>query len=213
MEPRLRERGAMFDDVEFENGFSQLIGSGKYDEAEQFLLTAYSEFKAANNRNDLDFVIGHLAHFYSFPESEDLAKAEHYCLEREVLSPGTHPKLQTAWFYFYTTCNFPETIKKVDEIAALKDADGINDYYSALAVKGHALLNLDRTEEAADVLRELLMMIKTNPPRFPFGDEMNFLEAAKPQQSLAPLVREILTFILPNMRSQQYVKRGKALLV
>ncbi|HEY6252425.1 MAG TPA: hypothetical protein VI685_20920 [Candidatus Angelobacter sp.] len=202
----------MVDVEELEKEMTGLIGDGNYKEAERCLLSAYAELKACDNKIDLDFVLGQLAFFYSLPRAKDLAKAEAYFLEREKLSPGTHAKLQTAWFYFYSASNFAKTIEKVDEIGVLKAASSSGDYYSALAVKGHALLILGKVTEADQVLQELLMLIKSYPPKFPFGDEMNFLEAAAHQVLLTSIVREILNLILPNIKSPEHAKRGEALL-
>jgi tetratricopeptide (TPR) repeat protein len=202
----------MFDQLLFDNRVSELIKSGKHREAEDQLLKAHAQLKAANAPRDLEHVAGRLAQFYSMPQTEDRVKAEDYFSECESMSSTAYTRLQTATFYFYVLKDFSKTIKKVEDIKALKDVSASPSYYSALTLKGQALINLGMIDEAGKVLNELLSMIRGNPAKFPFGDEINFLEAAVSYEALMPTSHEILSLIIPKIRSQEYVDRAKALL-
>lgn len=202
----------MFDQLGFDEKINDLIRKGRHREAESKLLEAHAELKASNAPSDLEYVAGRLAQFYSMPPAEDPVKAEKYFTECERLSSTAYARLQTATFYFYVLRDFPKTIRKVEEIKALKDVSGSASYYSALTLKGQALINLGMIDDAGRVLDELLSMIMGNPPKFPFGDEINFLEAAISYEALAPKSYQILSLIVPKIRSQEYVSRAKALL-
>jgi len=202
----------MFDQLVFDRKINDLIRKGKQREAESKLLEAHAELKAANAPSDLEHVAGRLAQFYSMPTTEDRVKAEQYFTECESLSSTAYSRLQTATFYFYVLRDFPKTIRKVEDIKAVKDVSGSPSYYSALTLKGQALINLGMIDDAGQVLDELLSMIRGNPPKFPFGDEINLLEAAVSYEALVPTSHEILSLIVPKIRSQEYVDRAKALL-
>lgn len=202
----------MFDEIAFDEELSELIRQGRQREAEEKLLEAHAKFSAANEQDSLVVITNRLAQFFLMPSSEDQTKAEYYFLECERLSSAAFARLQSATFYFYVQKDFNKTIKKVDEIKVLRDVRSSASYYSALTLKGQACINLGMTDEAAQVLQELLHMIKDSPPRYPFGDEVNFLEAAAKHDNLVSLSRQILALVIPKIRSQEYAERAKALL-
>lgn len=200
----------MFDEQSFDESFYRLVDEGHGDKAEELLLKAYSELKAADNKRDLEYVVSRLALFYSLPDTENLTRAEAYFLESEALAPGADSKRRTALFYFDVLRDFQRTVKKVDEIRPLQaDRDS---YYSALTLKGQALIKLEMPGDARQVIEELVSMIKTNPRGLPFGDEVNLLEAAISIPILAPRCREALELIIPKIRSKEYQERAKVLL-
>jgi hypothetical protein len=199
----------MFDEQSFDENFYRLVDEGHGEKAEELLLKAYSELKAANDVRDLEYVVGQLALFYSLPDTENLGRAKSYFLENEVLAPGAGSKRRTALFYFDILRDFQETVRKVDEIRPLEaDRDS---YYSALTLKGQALIKLEMLVDAKNVLEELLNLIKTNPRGLPYGDEMNLLQAAIPIPILTSTCLEILALITPKIRSKEYQERAKAL--
>jgi len=202
----------MFDRAALDKKTNKLMRSGQVKEAEDNLLKAYAESKAANNVQDLEWVLNRMAQFYSSPDTEDRDKAEHYFLEREALSSGLYARLQTATFYFYVLRNFPKTIHKVDEMKALREVTASPSYYSALTLKGQAFIELGKIDSANQVLEEMLLMIKMNSSKLPYGDEFNLLEAAMSNEILAARSRVILNLVIPRIRSQEYVEKAKALL-
>ena len=168
----------MFEIVAFDREINNLIRDGERERAEERLLKAYSELKAADSAEDLEYVISQLAHFYSTPGAENLEKAEAYFLESELALPGSGTKYQTAMFYFYVLGDFPKTITKVNEIEGVQDLGDRASYYSALTLKGQALIRLEKVDAADKVLEEVLSLIKTNPLNLPYGDEINLLQVA-----------------------------------
>ena len=202
----------MFDQRSFYIRISNLLRSGQERQAEQELLNTSAELRRTGDIEGLKFVINRLAHFYALPMSEDLAKAEQCFLECELLSPEPYTLLQTATFYFYDRRDFSKTITKVDEIKSRWEVTHSASYYSALTLKGEALVELGNIDGAKQVLEEILAMIKSRPSGLPYGDELNFLDAAISKPSLAECSREILVLIIPRIRSQEYVQRAKVLL-
>lgn len=202
----------MFDSAAFITQVDSLIRDGETTQAEERMLAAYSDLRSVDNVKDLELVTAQLAHFYSMPQTEDRVKAEAYFIEREALAPSGYAMLQTATFYFYVAKELSKTVKKVDEIEALPGTRDMGSYYSALALKGEALIELGRVDDAKSVLREMSYIVKTNPQQVPFGDEINLLEAAIRQETLAHPARELLQLIVPKIRSQEYRERAEALL-
>lgn len=202
----------MFDQVAFDDQIRALIKNGKEKEAESKLLAAYTALKGTNNLNALAIVVIRLAQLYSMPDTEHLIKAESYFKEHEVLSRTFYARLQTATFYFYVLKDFAKTVNKVDEMKSLEGFAASTSYYSALALKGQALILLGMIGSAGQVLDELLEMVVVNPPKFPFGDELNFLEAAARHVGLQQRSRQLLIRITPHIRSSDYVKKAEILL-
>src|SRR5215831_10864777 len=120
--------------IEIDGKTHELIEAKRYQEAEALLLNAYEEFKSKKQAEDLDYLIGLMANFYSMPEVEDCAKAERFFLERERLTPGGYSKLQTATFYIYVAEEFSKAVDKVNEIAELPDSRSSPTYYSGLGL-------------------------------------------------------------------------------
>ena len=202
----------MFDAVSFDKEVNNLIREGQRDKAEERLLRARSELKLAGSIEDLEYVVSRLARFYSTPGAENLEKAEAYFLESEVLLPGAGTKYQTAMFYYYVVQDSQKTVGKVDEIRPPQVVADRGSYYSALTLKGQALIDLERQDHTGEILQALLDLIKANPAGLPYGDEVNLLQAAISNPILMPRCREILHLIIPKIRSQEYVEKAKALL-
>jgi hypothetical protein len=108
--------------------------------------------------------------------------------------------------------DFEKTIRKVDEIGELRETAESPSYYSALALKGQALVKLGRVEDTSHLLDELLKLIGRNSPKLPYGDELNFLDAALSNKMLVSKIRDILNLLIPKIRSQEYREKAKMLL-
>ncbi len=202
----------MADWIEIDRIFHEHLETKHLPEAEAFLLQCYSELKESKQKEDLDYVVSCLTQFYSMPEVEDRGKAERFSLEREEISPGTYAKLQTAAFYFYIKRDFSKTIDKINEMRNISGLQNQPSYYSGLGLKGQALLDLNRIEEASQVLDEMHAMIQPSDARLPYGDEINFLVSAISIPALKAKCRSILVLIIPRIRSQEYVEKAKKLL-
>jgi hypothetical protein len=202
----------VFDIVAFSKEINDLMRRGQQKSAEDRLLQEYVELKALGNMKELEFIASQLAHFYSMPQTENLGKAEAYFLEREALAPGAYAELQTAMFYFYVARDFGKTIKKVDHIKDIGEITDLASYYSALALKGQALIMLEKIADAKRTLDEILDIINMNSISLPHGDEINLLEMAASNSILVPICREILNHIVFKMRSQEYRERANTLL-
>ena len=202
----------MLDQGSFYLKISSLLRTGQERQAEQELLNAYAELRRTSDIEGLKFVTNRLAQFYAAPSTEDLPKAEEYFLECEVLSPEAYTLLQTALFQFCVRRDFPKTIAKVDEIKSRWDVAHSDSYYSALTLKGEALVELGNIESAEHVLEEILAMARSNPSGLPHGDELNLLGAAIAQPSLKECSWAILRLIIPRIRSREYVRRAQSLL-
>ena len=198
--------------LEIDTRVHELICSDRLREAETLLLNSYRQLQESKQVEDLNFVISSLAQFYSMPEVEDCSKAEQFFLEREELSPEASAKLQTATFYFYVLRDFAKTIQKVNEIGVLPAPRASPSYCSELVLKGQALLELNRIEEAAQVLDEMQVLIEPTDARPLYGDEINFLERAISHPALEAKSRTLLVGIVPRIRSREYAERSKQLI-
>ena len=200
----------MFNAITFDKEIDDLIQKGREQKAEERMLQAYSQLKAENRAQELEHVVFRLAHFYSMPGQEDLQKAEQYFIEREALSPTSYNKYQTATFYFFVLSDSKQAINKINEIST-SETDR-SSYYSALCLKGQALVKLQRFSEAGTVITELLEFVKISPRGLPFGDEVGLLQTAIAVPLLAQRCRELLKLVIPKMRSQEYREKAAAVL-
>lgn len=178
------------------------------DLLEARLLTAYAELKSSGSE-ELEYVVFELAHFYSRPRKENPEKAERFFLEREGLAPGARAKRSTAQFYFFMR-QPQKVIAKVDEIDS-EQSDRAS-YYSALALKGQALLDLEKLEEAGLVIDSMIRMALTNAQGLPYGDEINLMDAATEVESLKPKCHELLRLVVPKIADPDFRARGNSLL-
>jgi hypothetical protein len=205
----------VFDEQVFELRINQLISDGQEAAAERELLKALAEFRTQSDAEHLKLIHRNLAFFYAMPSTEDPVKAEQHFLEWERLSPAPYTLLQTATFYFYVLRDFSRTITKVDEIKARFDVIRNGSYYSALTLKGEALIELNHMDDANQVIGEMLAMLAMTKPGGqgrPCGDELNFLSAAASVPVLADRCREVLRIIIPRVVSPEYVERANSLL-
>jgi hypothetical protein len=202
----------MFDQIEFLSRIGRLITMGQERQAERDLLAALSALTPADDTEHRIFLFNQLAQLYSLPTFEDLPKAEGCFLQCEALSPEPPTLLQTAMFYFCARRDFSATVSKVDEFRTRWGGSQGVSYYSAMALKGQALIELGDIDGAGHVLDEMSAMVRSVPSGLPYGDELNFLESAVSRPSLAERCCEVLRLTAPRIRSQEYADRAMALL-
>ena len=106
--------------------------------------------------------------------------------------------------------DYEKAVRKIDEIGS-EQTDRAS-YYSALTLKGQALLHLRKLDGAGRVVEELVTMARTNPQGLPYGDEVNLMEAAIAVEALRPKCCELLGLVVPKMRNQEYRDHGDELL-
>lgn len=185
-----------------------------YDQAEQFLLEQYTEIKGGGNATALSHILGALAHFYCLPFKKNLSRAELYYREMESNFPGRETDLTIAMFYFYNLRDFTKTIERVQAMGVLERQEkrDIQFYYSALTLKGQALLHLGRDREAVAVLQELAQIIARSPKQVPYGDEFNFLNEMTERRHEPELCKQLATVIVSRIRDQEFKNKFMAML-
>ena len=87
------------DTIEFDRENIELMSEGHADVVEGRLLEKYEIAKSSQDRASLLQVISSLAHFYSLPFKEDLAKAEQYFRERFAILLDAESALEIVMFY------------------------------------------------------------------------------------------------------------------
>jgi hypothetical protein len=200
----------MFDRAEFDREINAFIMAGQCKQAEEMLLTAQSVASESGDVRALEYLAYRFAHYYSMPETQNLELAEKWFLERERLTPGVYSSFQTATFYFYVMGDNEKVVRKIDEIDS--EQPDRSSYYSALTLKGQALLALQKLDDVGRAIDELVMMARTNPQGLPYGDEINLMDAAVSVETLRPKCCELLGLVVPKMRDQEYRERGDELL-
>jgi hypothetical protein len=204
----------------------RLIGLGRYTEAEAILIAAHAGRKAAGGE-PFEEVLQLLASLFSAKGNRNLERAESYHLERERLRPDSLNKWMTAHFYL-NTGQLRKAIDKVSEVhfAAREDDDedsvvcDRHNYYSCVALKGQALIQLGSIPEAQSVIEELIALVRGNPVRvqlrsgmnvnpLAFGDEMDLMQAAIAIPELRPVAKELLELVTPRIREEEARERGR----
>jgi len=188
----------MFDYTEFQTKIRHLISLGETAQAERELLEAAGKLRRAGQIEELESVLVALAHFYSMPKTEDLAKAESYFLGRELLSPTQYALLQTATFYFYVSRDFPKTIAKVDQIRSQWNMDRCD---PVLTDRDGDLRIAGNREEAKRIHEETLKRIKSSPARPPDRHSYYSALALKGQAHIAIGDTDAARLVLEEMLS------------
>lgn len=185
---------------------STYLHQKEYDQAENLLLEQYPEVKARGNATEIRHILNGLATFYSLPFKKNLSRAESYFREMEAVLPSCETDLRIASFYFYSLRDFAKTVERVQAMDAYErqEKKDIQFYYSALTLKGQALLYLNRTEEAAAALRELERIIATSPKQVPYGDEFNFLDQMTQQKLELKLCKQLAAVIVDRVRDPEF---------
>lgn len=190
------------------------IQNGEYEQAEQFLREQYTEVKARGNSTALRHILLEIAHFYCLPFKKHLRQAEVYYREMESTFPDRETDLRIAMFYFYNLRDFTKTVDRVSKMGAVdfQNKKDIQFYYSALALKGQALLCLNRDQQAATILKELERIIAAAPRQVPFGDEFNFLNEMTQRKREPELCKELTKVIIARIKDQEFKDKFLALL-
>lgn len=178
----------------------------EYEEAESLLQEQYSKVKTAGNPTAIRHILNGIANFYCLPFKKDLSRAESYYREMEALFPDRETDFRFASFYFYSLKDFSKRVDKIQSMAA-PQSQGRKDfrfYYSALTLKGQALLHLNRNHEATLVLRELANMTDIAPNYVPYGDEFNFLSEMTRRKLELELCKQLATAIVSRVRDQEF---------
>jgi hypothetical protein len=199
---------------DFDLQMQTYIRDKKYDDAERFMLERYAQVKANGTPTELRDILDQAAMFYRLPFKRNLAMAEHYYHEMEAIFPGWETDLRVTSFYFYRLRDFAKTIDRVTAMAARKDSDKepVQFLYSALSLKGLALIYLNRFEEAVLVLRELDRIISSTPNQVPYGDEFNFLSAMMDANIDPKGCKDLAAVIVNRVRDKEFKDKYRAIL-
>src|SRR5664279_4180554 len=133
-----------------------LVAARQFHQAETALQHLRQQESEPSN---LDLVLPELTQLYCLMEPPDFAKAEACCLERERVSQTAYSKYATAMMYYWSMHDAARTLDKLSQAIeqASKDRDD-STLYSAFALKGLALLDDGRLNEATAVLDEMAAM-------------------------------------------------------
>ena len=113
-------------------------------------------------------------------------------------------------FSFYVAQNFAQAIEKADDVlSSSKDTDSSR-RYTALALKGQALLKLGRREQAVPILGELEQMV-SNRMALVVGDEVAFLERLATAGLETERVSRLANTLARVCRDPAFKKRLEAL--
>lgn len=199
---------------DIDSRLSEYLQSKEYDQAEGLLLDQYNEIKAGTDETAMRHILLALASFYSLPFRKNLSEAEAYYREMAVIFPDRESDLRLATFYFYSLRDFVKTIDTVQSmgIFASQSKRDIQFYYSALTLKGQALLYLNRNGDAIDVLRELKQIIANNAQQVPFGDEFNFVNEMTRRTLKLESCKQLIAVILGHIRDKEFKSKFQALL-
>jgi hypothetical protein len=145
---------------ELDEVLSTALKNGTSSEAETRFLDERRDAVQRSDRDTLLFVDQLLVHLFSGARIPDVAKAEKYAREREQHEGSAYGKLQTAMILYI--------VKHDPKAAAAKAEEAINvgrlnnddvTVYSALAVRGQALLDLSEFDAAREVIGEIDVML------------------------------------------------------
>src|SRR6266498_4542636 len=109
------------DTIEFDRENLELMSRGHADVVEGRLLDKYDMAKSSQDRASLLQAISSLAHFYSLPVKEDLAKAEQYFQERFAILLDEESALELVMFYYYSLGDPRKTLEGVARVRSLTD--------------------------------------------------------------------------------------------
>jgi tetratricopeptide (TPR) repeat protein len=188
-----------------------LVAAGQFQQAEAELEHLRLEESEPSN---LDLILLGLTQVYCLRDPPDYAKAEACCLHRERVSQSAFSKYATAMLYYWSMHDAARTLDKLSQAIeqAFKDRDD-STLYSALALKGLALLDDGRLNEAAAVLDKIAAMVRRHSP-VPVGDETLFLERLS-KSSESPeartTIRELARALSPVCRDLSFAARLEAL--
>lgn len=199
------------DDPRLLEQVSVLVANKKFEQAEKLLLQARSKAATDDDAEMTQFVLSELVELYCVMEPPNLAKAETFSIEREKVDGSARSKLQTAMLNYHSGRDPARAVTKLQEAVAKGRKENDNStIYTALGLLGRALLDLNRTDEAVEILRQIERLILAKSS-FVVGDETIFLEAASAKGIELPTVKRIASFLAPVCEDGEFKNRLKAL--
>jgi len=188
-----------------------LVAARQFQNAETALQRLRQKESEPSN---LDLLLLELVQLYCLMEPPDFAKAEACCLEREHVIQTARSKYATAMMYYWSMHDVARTLEKLPQVIeqAIRGGDD-STLYSAFSLKGLALLDIGRLNEATAVLDEIVAMVQRRS-RVVVGDETLFFERLS-KASVAPetrtTIRELARTLSPMCRDLSFVARLDAL--
>jgi len=189
-----------------------LVMKGKFEEAEVELMEAYRKVSEEHDVKALgEHVLPMLVQLYCSLEPPNLIKAEAFSREREEVDARAYSKLQTAIMFYYVAHDYPRAVAKLEEAVSRGKAENDDStVYSSLSLLGQTLLQLDRKNEAIEVLKEIEQMILAKKS-FVIGDETLFLESARARGIEVRTVKRLASILASVCRDPEFGDRLKAL--
>jgi uncharacterized protein HemY len=198
-------------DQNLDEMIDNLITENRHDKAIEILMREYEAAKSRADARALDSILGHLVFAYASRNPPDTAQARRFCAEREENITSSYNILQTGMYLYYAAEDYQGAAAKLREAITRGKQEGDNrSAHSSLSILGLALLQLGRTAEAADVLRELEQMLTDKKP-FVAGDETAFLESARGRGLEVESVKRIAAALVPLCRDPECARRLREL--
>jgi hypothetical protein len=188
-----------------------LVAACQFQQAEAVLQRLRQRESVPSN---VDLVLLELTQLYCLMEPPDFSKAETYSLERERVTRTAWSKYATAMMYYWSMVDVSRTLEKSSQAIeqAQKDRDD-STLYSALALKGLALLDNGHLNEAISILDEMAAMVRQSS-NIVVGDETLFLERLSKFSELPELrqrIRELAEMLSALCRDPSFTARLEAL--
>jgi hypothetical protein len=185
---------------------TRLIATGRFAEAEDFLLNARADAAAENCQATMQVVFGLLVELHSV-HSPNAAKAEAVCLEREQVVGGAYSRLQTASMRHWFLRDYAGSVAKARQ--AIVDGELERDeptIYTALSLLGLGLLELGDDVAAAELVDRIGEMIAARR-RVVIGDETHFLEELNTRGLRRPEIKQIASTLAPLCPDPEFAQR------
>lgn len=186
---------------------SECVTEKKFADAEALLTRAKAQAVADHDLNAERLILSELIELYCVMNPPDTTKAERISLEREALDPSSKGKWQTAMLLYWHKHEPEQALAKLTEATVeARNAGDSGVVYSCLALSGLALLDLDRLEDAAQVLEEIEGMVLARKP-FVVGDETLFLERARSVGLNLARITQVASSLIPICRDPAVARR------
>jgi hypothetical protein len=184
-----------------------LLANRHFDTAECLLLEARARAATDRDSEALQVILSELVELYCVMEPPRLDLAERCSLEREHLARTVSNVLQTAMLLCHAAHDYPRAKVKLEEAIDLgTKANDDGAVYSARALLGQALLELNRKTEAATILSQIEGMVLAKKSVV-IGDETLFLEIAREKDIDPVAVRRVASLLAPNCPDPEFAKR------
>lgn len=188
----------------------KLVVERQHEKAEKFLLHEYNMAESIGDKPALDAILAQLVFVYATDDPPNIAEGKRCCLSREKNRNTAYNMLQTGMFLFYPGRDYSGVVAKMREAIAKGKEEDTRTVYASLCLLGRALLELDRLDEATDVLMEIEKMRLDAKP-FVVGDETVFLESAFNRGLEVKSVKRIAAALAPLCRDPEFRRRLQTL--